>query len=189
MSNHCSFASRRKGRLLGYVSASILASMVPVAAQAATVANPICTNNTALFDPGNGQDIVVPPGFRVSRFTTATLNFPTGIAFRRAGPGFEVYVLESGHGLPSQCNNEDSSIVGGTFSPTNPFTPTSSYSIKMETRSEARLPSPQIQGAGSSRMARLSTSRSRMDSTVAACSQPIRTSRCERRGTTTARAL
>ena len=94
MSNHCSFASRRKGRLLGYVSASILASMVPVAAQAATVANPICTNNTALFDPGNGQDIVVPPGFRVSRFTTATLNFPTGIAFRRAGPGFEVYVLE-----------------------------------------------------------------------------------------------
>ena len=109
--------------MLGYVSASVLASMVPVAAQAATVVNPICTNNTALFDPGNGQDIVVPPGFRVSRFTTATLNFPTGIAFRRAGPGFEVYVLKSGHGLPSQCNNENSAIVGGTFSPTNPFTP------------------------------------------------------------------
>jgi hypothetical protein len=123
MSNPCSFASRRKGRLLGYVSASVLASMVPVAAQAATVVNPICTNNTALFDPGSGQDIVVPPGFRVSRFTTATLNFPTGIAFRRAGSGFEVYVLESGHGLPSRCNDEDSSIVGGTFSPTNPFTP------------------------------------------------------------------
>ena len=31
--------------------------------------------------------------------------------------------MKSGHGLPSQCNNEDSAIVGGTFSPTNPFTP------------------------------------------------------------------
>jgi hypothetical protein len=47
---------------------------------------------------------------------------PTGIAFRKAGAGFEVYVLESGHGLPSACNDE-STMPGGTFSPTNPFTP------------------------------------------------------------------
>ena len=79
-------------------------------------------NNTAQFDPGSGQDIVVPPGFKVSVFKSG-LNFPTGIAFRRAGAGFEVYVLESGHGLPSICNNEDFAVVGGTFSPTNPFTP------------------------------------------------------------------
>jgi hypothetical protein len=121
--SHCySFASRRKGRLLGYVSAGVLASMAPVAAQAAVLSNPICTDNTAFFNPGQGQDIVVPPGFKVSVFTSG-LNFPTGIAFRRAGAGFEVYVLESGHGLPSRCNDQDSSIVGGTFSPTNPFTP------------------------------------------------------------------
>ena len=122
MSNRCSFASRRKGRLLSYVSAGVLASMAPVAAQAATLSNPICPNNTAQFDPGSGQDIVVPPGFKVSVFKSG-LNFPTGIAFRRTGATFEVYVLESGHGLPSRCNDEDSAVVGGTFSPTNPFTP------------------------------------------------------------------
>jgi hypothetical protein len=122
MSNRCSFASRRKGRLLAYVSAGVLASMAPVAAQAAVLSNPICPNNTAQFDPGSGQGIVVPPGFKVSVFKSG-LNFPTGIAFRRAGAGFVVYVLKSGHGLPSICNNEDSPVVGGTFSATNPFTP------------------------------------------------------------------
>ena len=96
MSNRCSFVSRRKGRLLSYVSAGVLASMAPVAAQAATVGNPLCPGEDVQFNPGNGQDIVVPPGFTVSVFKSG-LNFPTGIAFRRAGPGFEVYVLESGH--------------------------------------------------------------------------------------------
>lgn len=123
MSSRCAFASKRKVRLLSYVSASILASMIPVAAQAATtVANPICPDNTAFFDPGQGQDIVVPPGFKVSAFAVG-LNFPTGIAFRKIGAGFEVYVLESGHGLPSRCNDETSPAVGGINSPTNPFTP------------------------------------------------------------------
>ena len=77
MSSRCAFASKRNVRLLGYVSASVLASMIPVAAQAATLSNPICTNNTAEFDPGSGQDIVVPPGFKVSVFKSG-LNFPTG---------------------------------------------------------------------------------------------------------------
>src|SRR5262252_2698098 len=107
MSSGCRVASKRKVRLLGYVSASALAAMIPVAAQAAVVANPICTDNTAFFNPGQGQDIVVPPGFKVSVFASG-LNFPTGIAFRAAGAGFEVYVLESGHGLPSRCNEQDS---------------------------------------------------------------------------------
>jgi glucose/arabinose dehydrogenase len=122
MSNRYTVSSKIKGRLLAYVSAGVLASMAPVAAQAAVLSNPICTDNTAQFDPGSGQGIVVPPGFKVSVFAQG-LNFPTGIAFRRAGAGFEVYVLESGHGLPSRCNDQESPVVGGTFSPTNPFTP------------------------------------------------------------------
>jgi hypothetical protein len=93
-----------------------------VSAQAATVANPNCPNNTALFNPDNGQDIVVPPGFKVSRFVSG-LNFPTGLAFRQTGGTFEVYVLESGHGLPSVCNDESTAAVGGTFGSNNPFTP------------------------------------------------------------------
>jgi hypothetical protein len=96
--------------------------MSPIAAEAATVANPICTNNTALFNPDKGQDIVVPPGFKVSVFRSG-LNFPTGVAFLGNSNDFEVYVLESGHGLPSVCNDQSNPIVGGDFSKTNPFTP------------------------------------------------------------------
>src|SRR5262245_66528861 len=105
MSSRYSFASRRKGRLLGYVSAGVLASMAPVSAQPVTVGNPLCPGEDVQFNPGNGEDIVVPPGFRVSVFKSG-LNFPTGLAFRRTGGTFEVYVLESGHGLPSRCNDQ-----------------------------------------------------------------------------------
>jgi len=93
----------------------------PHVSAATTVTNPICTNNTALFDPGNGEDITVPPGYQVSVFK-AGLNFPTGIAFRGNSHHFEVYVLESGHGLPSVCN-EQASFGSGEFDPANPFTP------------------------------------------------------------------
>jgi hypothetical protein len=99
--------------------ASLLA--LPTAAFAATVANPICPNNTALFNPDSGQDIVVPPGFKVSVFASG-LNFPTGLAFRGNAQHFEVYVLESGHGLPSRCNEQDA-FGTGQFDPNNPFTP------------------------------------------------------------------
>ena len=125
MSKGCKAASKRKVRLLAYVSASVLASMIPVVAQAATVTNPNpnpgCNLNMAEFDPGSGQDINVPAGFKVSVFASG-LNMPTGIAFRSAGAGFEVYVLELGHGLPSACNDE-ATMPGGTFAATNPFTP------------------------------------------------------------------
>jgi hypothetical protein len=94
---------------------------LPAVAEAATVANPICPTEVALFNPDSGSDIVVPPGFKVSVFATG-LNFPTGIAFLGNSERFQVFVLESGHGLPSICN-EQGSIVGGQFSPTNPFTP------------------------------------------------------------------
>lgn len=109
-------------RPLGYL-AGILASTFPVFAEAATVANPICPAETALFNPGNGEDIAVPSGFRVSVFASG-LNSPTGIAFLLKGESkeFEVYVLESGHGLPSRCNEQDA-FGSGVFDPANPFTP------------------------------------------------------------------
>src|SRR5882724_6070406 len=84
--------------------------------------NPLCPGEDVFFNPGNGEDIVVPPGFKVSVFKSG-LNFPTAVAFRGNSRRFEVFVLESGHGLPSRCNDETSAIVGGTFSLTNPFTP------------------------------------------------------------------
>lgn len=95
--------------------------MLPNFAAAATVANPICPAETANFGPGTGQDITVPAGFTVSVFASG-LNAPTGIAFRGNSRNFDVFVLESGHGLPSLCN-EQGSFGSGDFDPKNPFTP------------------------------------------------------------------
>jgi len=74
------------------------------------------------FNPGNGEDIIVPDGYKVSVFVQG-LNFPTALAFRGNQTRFEVYVLESGHGLPSRCNNEELPIFGGLVSTLNPMTP------------------------------------------------------------------
>ena len=94
---------------------------LPGVAQAATVTNPLCSGESVLFNPDNGSDIVVPPGFKVSVFKSG-LNAPTGIAFHGNSQKFEVYVLESGHGLPSVCNDQ-SAFGSGDFDPNNPFTP------------------------------------------------------------------
>ena len=102
--------------------ALVLLSRPPLVAAQGTAANPLCPGEDVLFNPGNGQDIVVPSGFTVSVFKSG-LNFPTAIAFRGNSQRFEVFVLESGHGLPSICNDETSATLGGEFSPTNPFTP------------------------------------------------------------------
>ncbi len=139
----------RKSILFCSVAGCVVAAGPAALAAPPKVPNPICTDNTAFYDPGNGENIVVPSGYTVSVFK-AGLNFPTGIAFRRVGSdqvskhregrdasndhddeldadnaggrGFEVYVLESGHGLPSRCNEQDS-FGSGQFDPTNPFTP------------------------------------------------------------------
>jgi hypothetical protein len=94
---------------------------LPALAEAATVANPLCPKETVSFNPGQGQDIIVPEGFKISVFATG-LNMPTGIAFRGDANRFEVYVLESGHGIPSRCN-EQSAFGSGDLDPGNPFTP------------------------------------------------------------------
>src|SRR6266404_9394880 len=106
--------------LLGSAVAQALLAW-PLAAHGANVGNALCPGEEVLFNPGNGQDITVPDGYTVSVFASG-LNFPTGIAFRATGEdGFEVYVLESGHGLPSRCNDE----IGWQKArlPGNPFTP------------------------------------------------------------------
>jgi hypothetical protein len=105
-------------------------------AGAVTVNNPACPVEAVQYNPGNGEDIVVLSGYKVSAFVTG-LNFPTAVAFakdgdddaadNRKGGGkahkFKVYVLESGHGLPSRCNDESNPAFGGVTSPTNPMTP------------------------------------------------------------------
>src|SRR5258708_26930156 len=112
---------RTRRRPLFAGSALALVFALPGVALAATVANPLCPDNTAAFNPDQGQDIVLPTGYSVSVFKSG-LNFPTGIAFKGNSEHFEVYVLESGHGLPSRCNDQSAFGVGD-FDPTNPITP------------------------------------------------------------------
>jgi glucose/arabinose dehydrogenase len=98
---------------------------LPAAALAQTVSNPStapdCMNNTAFFNPNSPPSINLPPGFTASVFA-AGLNAPTGIAFLGNANNFQVFVLESGHGLPSVCNDE-TAWPGGEFAANNPFTP------------------------------------------------------------------
>ena len=116
------WASTRRSFFLSLLSLlSLLTIVYPAVTPAAEVANPICPQEHVTFDPGNGEDIVVPEGYTISVFAKG-LNSPTGIAFRGNRRHFEVYVLESGHGLPSICN-EQGSWPGGTFASDNPFTP------------------------------------------------------------------
>src|SRR5205814_3870118 len=114
----------RGDRVVGIRLVLSLACMLPLTVKAAVVANPLCPAETALYDPGHGQDISVPSGYVVSGFASA-LNFPIGIAFRAtSGGNFEVYVLESGHGLPAGNNCNDEAVFQQTFpGQANPFTP------------------------------------------------------------------
>src|SRR3982750_517122 len=67
----------------------------PLTAAVPTAGNPVCPGEEVFYDPGRGEDIVVPQGFKVEVFAR-DLNFPTGLAFKRGGDDFEVFVVESG---------------------------------------------------------------------------------------------
>ena len=98
---------------------------LPGIAVAQTVSNPStapdCMNNTAFYNPALPPSINLPAGFTASVFAK-NLNMPTGIAFLGDAANFQVFVLESGHGLPSVCNDE-LAWPGGPFDINNPFTP------------------------------------------------------------------
>src|SRR5713226_4653659 len=109
---------------IGAVAAALLLAgiaITPVTALA-DAANPVCPEETAFFDPGEGQDIVVPKGFKVEVFAKG-LNFPTDVAFLGSRDNFRVLVLESGTGLPSRCNDNTKVPGVGRFAANNPFTP------------------------------------------------------------------
>jgi len=100
----------------------LCAFAVAPAAALADAFNPVCPAERAFFDPGNGEDIVVPRGFKVEVFAKG-LNFPTDVAFLGDKRNFKVLVLESGTGLPSRCNDNTKVPGIGKFDPRNPFTP------------------------------------------------------------------
>jgi glucose/arabinose dehydrogenase len=112
------FVSPRR-TLCGLAVAAAFA--LPALGWAAGNAN--CPGEDVFYDPGNGEDIIVPPGYKVEVFAKG-LNFPTDVAFVGNKENFKVYVLESGTGLPGRCN-ERRGYAGDTsgYGATNPFTP------------------------------------------------------------------
>ena len=103
-------------------------------------------NNTAFFNPTLPPSINLPPGFTASVFA-AGLNMPTGIAFLGNASNFQVLVLESGHGLPSTCNDE-TLWPGGVFDINNPFTPDILVFNKNGTKIRGPLGKPTSSGGG-----------------------------------------
>jgi len=79
--------------------------------------NAACPGEDVFFVPGTGQDIIVPPGYKVEVFASG-LNFPTNIAFRGNAHKFEVFVTEAGTGLPGRCN---AAVGFPSTDATNPF--------------------------------------------------------------------
>src|SRR5262249_13179939 len=130
--------------ITGALGLSLLLNSPAVMADAG---NPACPGAEGFYDPGNGQDIVVPEGYKVEVFAR-DLNFPTGIAFLRRGENFQVVVLESGHGLPSQCNDNEHPAFGGKFSSTNPFTPAVVIFDRSGNRVAGEIGKPTASGGG-----------------------------------------
>jgi glucose/arabinose dehydrogenase len=124
--SHCSAArGSPRRRANDALAAALLAAGIaaaPVAAWAQDKANPVCPTETAHYNPGNGEDIVVPKGYKVEVFAR-DLNMPTDIAFVGSKDRFQVVVLESGTGLPSRCNDNTKVPSVAKFAPNNPFTP------------------------------------------------------------------
>jgi glucose/arabinose dehydrogenase len=161
-------------RLYFPIASGVFAALLALPSVAANnvVANPICPDNTANFNPTLPPSIDLPPGFTASVFASG-LNFPTGIAFLGDSQTFQVFVLESGHGLGgSRCNEQGDPIVGGTFSSTNPFTPDILVFNRNGKLIRGPLASPPPAGAGSSPQARRSTSRLSTASRAGRSSRP-----------------
>jgi len=114
---------------LAAVLTGLLLTVVPTVSLAdndkKTRSNPACVDpggEAVFYNPSHGQDILLPKGYKVEVFAK-DLNFPTAIAFKGDKKNFQVYVLESGKGLPGACNNNEFAGFGGKFSLTNPLTP------------------------------------------------------------------
>jgi hypothetical protein len=117
-----------RSKLTHVLSGALAAALLPALSSvvnAQIVKNPStapdCMSNTAFFNPILPPSIGLPAGFTASVFASG-LNMPTGIAFVGNSRNFNVYVLESGHGLPSVCNDE-TAWPDGEFAANNPFTP------------------------------------------------------------------
>jgi glucose/arabinose dehydrogenase len=108
---------------MGLVALLVVALLAALPLTTSAAPNLACPGEDVFFNPSSGQDIFVPPGYKVEVFASG-LNFPAGIAFRGNAHKFEVFVTESGTGLPGRCNGaEFYKTVTGVADSDNPFLP------------------------------------------------------------------
>lgn len=110
-------------------------------------ANPVCPVESVFYNPGNGEDIVVPKGYKVEVWAK-DLNFPTDIAFVGNGRNFHAYVLESGTGIPSRCNDNTKVPGVARYASNNPFTPNLLVFNRSGQKITGPLAKPTPQGGG-----------------------------------------
>jgi len=136
------FRLRPTARVIALAGLSVLS--MPVLAEKA---NPVCPAEKVFYDPGNGEDIVVPKGYRIEVWAR-DLNFPTDVAFVGDPHNFNAYVIESGTGVPSACNNN--ALVPGVdrYAPNNPFTPNLLVLDRRGRKIAGPLGKPTPQGGG-----------------------------------------
>ncbi len=118
-----SIATTRLAAFLVVLALTAIALGSPVAL-AQTVGNAACPGEAVFFNPSSGQDIIVPPGYKVEVFAKG-LNFPTNIAFLGSSKTkFQAFVTEAGTGLPGRCNSaEFFKAQTGVADSANPFLP------------------------------------------------------------------
>jgi glucose/arabinose dehydrogenase len=110
-----------RNALFSLTALGLLAAATAAVGQ--TRRNAACPSEEAYYDPGHAEDIVVPEGYKVEVFAR-DLNFPTGLAFLGDKDDFKVLVVESGTGLPSDCNDNTLPRLGGSIRRTTPSRPT-----------------------------------------------------------------
>jgi len=84
-----------RSRFDRFIGCCLIRAVTSLPTLATAAGNPLFRARTVFFNPGNGEDIVVPSGFR---FVFAQgLNFPTAVAFRgRRTPVLTCFVLGRG---------------------------------------------------------------------------------------------
>lgn len=92
----------RREALVGLLFGVLVVAAMPAIGLADGI-NARCPGEAVFFNPGHGEDIIVPPGYKVEVFAKG-LNFPTDVAFRGNSNRFEVFVTEAGTSLPGFCN-------------------------------------------------------------------------------------
>jgi len=105
------------------VAALVVVLLGVTGADAQVGSNAACPEENVFFNPSQGEDIIVPPGYTVEVFASG-LDFPAGIAFKGNAKSFEVYVTEAGTSLPGRCNGaEEFKTATGVADAQNPFLP------------------------------------------------------------------